>query len=240
VERPGPEFGRAIGELTTGEPSQGLLVRVSKLAATSARGAGARAVASGRWLADTMIDVAPHLPIRDLETLRAHHQGLKGDALADALIRNASRASAAVGALSGAMISAEEVAPPTWVAIPAELVVETIVIAAIEMKLIAELHEVYRKPVTGTAGERSLALARAWAERRGVTPVVLGGGLSEVLGRSTRREVARLLQRRLVLRTARNTVSLAPFLAGAVAGAEVNRRSTRALGEAVIRDLARR
>jgi hypothetical protein len=43
-----------------------------------------------------------------------------------------------------------------------------------------------------------------------------------------------------MLRTARNTVSLAPFLAGAVAGAEVNRRATRALGEAVVRDLARR
>jgi hypothetical protein len=240
MERPGSEFGRAVGELTKGDPSKGSLVRVSKLAATSARGAGARAVASGRWLADTMMDVAPHLPIRDLETLRAHHQGLKGNALADTLVRNASRASAAVGALSGAMISAEEVAPPSWVAIPAELVVETIVIAALEMKLIAELHEVYCTPVTGTASERSLALARAWAERRGVTPAVLGSGLSDVLGRGTRREVARLLQRRLVLRTARNTVSLAPFLAGAVAGAEVNRRSTRALGEAVIRDVARR
>ena len=234
------EFGRAIGELTTGEPSKGSLVRVGKLAATSARSAGARAVASGRWLADTLIEVTPHLPIRDLDTLRDHHQGLKGDALADALIRNASRASAAVGALSGAMISAEEVAPPTWVAIPVELVVETLVIAAIEMKLIAELHEAHRRPVTGTTGERAVALSRAWAERRGVTPAVLGGGLGDVLGRGTRREVARLLQRRLVLRTARNTVSLAPFLAGAVAGAEVNRRSTRALGEAVLRDLSRR
>jgi hypothetical protein len=31
--------------------------------------------------------------------------------------------------------------------------------------------------------------------------------------------------------------ALAPFLAGAVAGAEVNRRATRSLGAAVVRDL---
>jgi hypothetical protein len=234
------EFAKALGELTSGQPSKGGLVRVTRMASRSARGAGGRAVASGRWLADMMLDAAPHLPIRDLGTLREHHQGLKGPALASALIRNASRAAAVVGAASGAMISAEEVAPPSWVAIPLELVVETAVIAALEMKLIAELHEVYGKPVKGTPSDRSIALARAWAERRGVSPAVLGGGLGDVVGRSTRREVSRLLQRRMMLRTARNTVSLAPFLAGAVAGAEVNRRATRSLGEAVVRDLAAR
>ena len=238
--RPENDFERALGELTAGRPTKGGLVQVSRAASTSARRAGGRAVASGRWLAESLLDAAPHLPIRDLETLRDHHEGLSGAALAEALIRNASRATAIVGGLSGAMISAEEIAPPSWVAIPLELVVETLVIAAIEIKLIAELHEVYRKPVAGTAGERSVALARAWADRRGVTSAALGGGLSEVVGRSTRREVARLLQRRLMLRTARNTVTLAPFLAGAVAGAEVNRRATRALGEAVVRDLGRR
>jgi hypothetical protein len=238
--RPDEEFGRALGELTSGGPTKGGLVRVTRAASTSARRAGGRAVASGRWLAEALLDAAPHLPIRDLDTLREHHDGLSGPALADAVIRNASRATGVVGGLSGAMISAEEIAPPSWVAIPLELVVETLVIAAIEIKLIAELHDVYRKPVGGTAGERSVALARAWADRRGVTNAALGGGLGEVVGRSTRREVARLLQRRLMLRTARNTVSLAPFLAGAVAGAEVNRRATRALGEAVVRDLARR
>jgi len=215
------------------------LARVTRAASTSARQAGGRDVASGRWLADALLDAAPHLPIRDLDTLSEHH-GLSGAALADALIRNASRATAVVGGLSGAMISAEELAPPSWVAIPLELVVETLVIAAVEIKLIAELHEVYGRPVGGTASERSVALARAWADRRGVTTAALGGGLGDVVGRSTRREVARLLQRRLMLRTARNTVTLAPFLAGAVAGAEVNRRATRALGDAVVRDLARR
>lgn len=234
------DLGRALGELTAGEPSKGALIGVGKLAATSARRAGGRAVVSGRWLADVLIEAAPHIPIRSLDTLRAHHDGRSGAALADTLIRNAARASAVVGAASGAMIAAQETAPPAWVAIPFELLAETAIIAAIEMKLVAELHEVYRKPVHGTPSERAVGLAKAWAERRGVTPAVLGGSLGDVLGRGTRREITRLLQRRLVLRTARNTVSLAPFLAGAVAGAEVNRRATRALGEAVVRDLAAR
>ena len=41
----------------------------------------------------------------------------------------------------------------------------------------------------------------------------------------------------MVRRLRRNLTSLAPFLAGAVAGAELNRRETRALGEALQRDL---
>ena len=41
-----------------------------------------------------------------------------------------------------------------------------------------------------------------------------------------------------VRRTLRNTTSLLPFLIGAVAGAEVNRRATAGLGDAVVRDLA--
>jgi hypothetical protein len=36
----------------------------------------------------------------------------------------------------------------------------------------------------------------------------------------------------------RNMSALAPLMAGAVAGAELNRRATRALGEKVARDLS--
>ena len=56
--------------------------------------------------------------------------------------------------------------------------------AAIEMKLVAELHEVYGRAVPGRGTDRAFTLARAWAERRGVTStLVIGGGLGEVLGR---------------------------------------------------------
>ncbi|HEX2849726.1 MAG TPA: hypothetical protein VHN98_04200, partial [Acidimicrobiales bacterium] len=210
--------------------------------ATSARAAGARAVASGQWLANVFLEVAPHVPIRDAATLREHHRGMSGAALAEELIRNASRVSAAVGAASGAMIGAEELAPPAWITVPFELVVETLIVAAVELKLVAELHEVYGRPVSGTGMERTLALVQAWAQRRGVTPgaVVRNGGIGEALGRGTRNEVVRMVRRRLVARLGRNSASMAPLFAGVLAGAEVNRRATRSLGEAVIRDLATR
>jgi uncharacterized protein (DUF697 family) len=206
----------------------------------SAKDAGAKALASGKWLAEALLDTAPRIPIRNRSLLQTHFPGLDGPELAAELIRTASRSSAAVGAASGALMGAEELAPPAWITIPFELVVETLAVAAIEMKLVAELHEVYGRPVTGSAGDRALSLVRAWAERRGVTPAVLAasGGLGETLGRSTRNEVIRLARRRVLRRLGRNLTSLAPLLAGAVAGAEVNRRATRSLGEAVVRDLA--
>ena len=49
-----------------------------------------------QWIADSLADVTPHIPVRDLETLRRHHDGLEGDALAERLIRNASRVTAAI------------------------------------------------------------------------------------------------------------------------------------------------
>lgn len=206
------------------------------------RGVGKGAIDGGRWLADTVVEMIPHLPVRDLATLREHHNGAAGAALAEELIRNAARATAAVGATTGALASVEDMSPPAWIALPAELVLETLAVAAIEMKLVAELHEVYGRPVPGHGGDKALALAHAWAERRGVTAetFVTGGGLGQVLGRGTRNEIMRLVRRRLARRTLRNTSSLAPFLIGAVAGAEVNRRATAKLGNAVVRDLASR
>lgn len=207
-----------------------------------ARGAGGVAIKGARPVAEWLVDNAPRIPVRDLATLRRHHGGLEGAALAGALIAAATRTSAAVGAASGALMSAEELAPPAWVALPIELVVETVAIAAIELKLLAELHETYLVPVQGSLSDRSLALVRAWAERRGVTPAMLArnGGLSDVVGKGARDQVVRLVRRRLLGRLGRNLSSLAPLLAGAAAGAEVNRRATRALGEAVVRDLAER
>jgi hypothetical protein len=41
--------------------------------AGSARRAGRRAVLSGRWLADTVVDLAPRVPVRDVEALSRHH-----------------------------------------------------------------------------------------------------------------------------------------------------------------------
>jgi hypothetical protein len=229
-------LGRAAGEGLGHKDVPGLV----RVAVSSMRRAGAGAVGGGRWLADTVLEMIPHIPVRDLSTLQEHHYGATGGALASELIRNAARMTAAVGATTGALAAAEDLSPPSWVVLPIELVLETLAVSAIEMKLVAELHEVYARPIPGQGADRALALARAWAERRGVSPrsLVTGGGLGDVLGRGTRNEIMRLLRRRLMSRTLRNTTSLAPFLIGAVAGAEINRRATANVGDAVVRDLA--
>jgi hypothetical protein len=210
----------------------------TRAVAGSARSAGAKAVADGRWLAQTVVDLAGRIPIRDLRTLSAQHGGLTGDRLADAVIEAAGRASASIGAAAGAVMAAEEFLPPAWFTIPLELLVETAAVAGLEMKLIAELHEVYGRPVP--ARGRGLALAQAWAEQRGITPTVLTGGvpaLTESLGRGTRKQAIRLVRRRLLRRAGGRVVTAAPFLIGAAAGAYVNRRSTVRLGRVVVVDL---
>lgn len=229
-----------VADLAEGKVEPRELVRLAGALARSARAAGARAVATGQWLATTVIEVAPRIPIRDARTLSVEHDGLTGAALAAELIQRASRTSAAIGGVAGAVLSAEQFAPPAWLTMPFELVVETLAVAAIELKLVGELHEVYGRPVTGSGTERTVQLVKAWAERRGVTSATLGtpGGVADALGRGTRNELVRLVRRRLVARLGRNLSSLAPLLAGAVAGAEVNRRATRSLGDAVVRDLA--
>src|SRR3954453_5544716 len=40
------------------------------------------------WMADVVADLAPHVPVRDRETLRRHFPDLDGDDLAERLIRN--------------------------------------------------------------------------------------------------------------------------------------------------------
>jgi len=212
---------------------------MTALAASAIKGIGARTATSASWLAETLLDLAPRIPVRDQATLYGQHPGLRGDALAAALTRTAARASAGVGAAAGALASAEELAPPAWVALPLELVVETLAVAAIEMKLVAELHEVYDRPITGPASDRAIAVARSWAERRGISPaaVLKGRGITDSLGRSARNEVVRLLRRRLLRRMGRNLSTFAPLLIGAVAGAAVNQRATRAVGEAISKDL---
>jgi hypothetical protein len=201
--------------------------------ATSARWAGIAAVASGRWLADVVEEFAPHVPVRDLPALRAHHGGLAGDALARALIDTAARATGAVGAAVGVVASIEFTAPPMLLGAPVQIAAETIAVVAIELKLIAELHEVYGDAVVGTPAVRTAAYLGAWTRRRGVNPMGGGPALPGLLGGTARRE----LRRRLLRRAGENSVSVVPFMAGAFASASLNSRETKRLGEKVAKDL---
>ena len=65
-------------------------------------------------------------------------------------------------------------------------------------------------------------------DRDGAAP-----SLSSVLSSAARQQ----LRQRIVRRLGRNLTSFAPFFAGAVAGAELNRRETVSLGESLLSDL---
>ncbi|HEY2280015.1 MAG TPA: hypothetical protein VGI00_16765, partial [Streptosporangiaceae bacterium] len=182
-----------------------------------------------RWLADEVIVLAPRLPVRDQAKLRAQFPGQAPDEMADALIEGAARASAAVGATIGVW-SVLPVAP----AFPAEIVTETLTLVGIEIKLIAELHEVYGMRPPGDLASRMTSYVGSWATRRGVS--LTPGGVVLALGSP----LARRLQRRLAARAGRSAVSLGPLLTGAAAGAFLNRRETQRLGREIRDDLRSR
>ena len=192
--------------------------------------------AAMRWLADVVSDVAPRLPIRDYETLHRYFPDLSDDALAERLIRNAARTTAAIGAASGGVASIEWVAAPTLLSAPILLAAETVAVVSIELKLIGELHEVYGAPVVGNRTERAIALVQAWAQRRGINPMLPGMGVAAMLGTAARKE----LRDRLLRRFGRNLTTYGPLLTGAAVASYLNRRATIALGQQIRKDLAGR
>jgi hypothetical protein len=211
--------------------SRRLLSTVTK----AARAAGPKAIRSRQWLVDTTLATAEHLPVRTLGDLQRHHRGLSGPMLADALVRNASLASAGVGATAGALITAQEIVPPSWWVIPFEVAAETAIVVAIEMKLVGELHEAYGRSVPGEGVARGLAIASAWSESRGVQPadLLMGAGATDLVGRQARAALANSIRRRVSKRLGRSLGSLIPLLIGAGVAAELNRRATRSLGQSV-------
>lgn len=211
-----------------------LMGRLGPALAVSAQKSGAAAVASGRWLADVIVDAAPRLPVRDLQTLRAHHHGLDGEALADALVRNTVLTTTAIGAGGGALSTAKWFLPGTLLTVPIQLAVETAAVAAVEIKMVGELHEVYGVPVRGTPTQRGTAYALAWANRRGVNPLE-PATMTTAFGLMARRRV----QRRLIGSAGRGLGAIAPMMVGAVYAAQINRRQTQQLADALRSDLRR-
>jgi uncharacterized protein (DUF697 family) len=188
-----------------------------------------------QWIADSVSAVAPYIAIRDLETLRRHHDGLDGDALADRLIRNASRVTAAIGAAGGGVAAVEWTVTPALLSAPVLLASETVAVVAVELKLIGELHAVYGQPIEGSGTHRAVALVQAWAHRKGVNPFAISGGVAAALGTAARKE----LRERLIKRVGRNLTTFGPFLTGAAVAGFLNRRSTVSLGEEIQKDLKR-
>ncbi|MCZ7434115.1 MULTISPECIES: hypothetical protein [unclassified Streptomyces] len=178
-------------------------------------------------VADKLIETAPRIPVRSLATLRAQFPGKGPEELADALISGATKSSATVGAGVGA--AAMLPVPP---AMPTELATEIVGVASVEIKLIAELHEVYGQRPPGGAGRRAAAYLTAWTHERGIDPLK-PATLNAALGLQLRRE----LRQRLLKRTLRNLPTLTPFMIGAAVGAAMNHRETRKLAERIREDL---
>jgi hypothetical protein len=181
-------------------------------------------------LAERLVEAAPRIPVRDLETLRRQFPGLGPEEIANRLIGAAMKGTAAVGAGVGA--AAMMPAPP---AMAAELAAETFAVAAVEYKLIAELHELYGMRAPGTVRQRASAYLWSWSEQRGIDVLKLSS-VNAALGGKMKKE----LRQKLLKRTARNLPTLTPFLIGAAVGALMNRRDTRRLAERVRDDLRAR
>ncbi|WP_217141994.1 hypothetical protein [Streptomyces sp. AC627_RSS907] len=194
------------------------------------RKGGDRARAALAHLADRIIDLAPRVPVRDLATLREQFPGLGPEELADRLVAGAARGSATVGAGVGA--AAMMPVPP---AMPAELAAEITGVAAIELKLIAELHEVYGLRPPGSLAQRSAAYLTSWSDERGVDatkPSTLGSAMNSHMKRQLRQQIMK--------RMVRNLPNLMPFMVGAAVGAVMNRRDTRKLAARIRADLRER
>lgn len=234
------ELGDTIAKLTDEnlEPGQRKWLLGRLVGQVRARGVGDlfKPRAALKWIADAVGDIAPHVPVRDLDTLRRHHPGLDNDKLAERLVRNASLATGGVGAAGGGVAAIEWAATPTLLTAPVLLAAETVTVVAIEIKLIGELHEVYGQPVPGNGAQRALPLVMAWSQQRGVNPMVPGVGVGAVLGTAARKE----MRDRVLRRFGRNLTSLGPFLTGAAVASYLNRRATKSLGDQVVADLRKR
>lgn len=194
------------------------------------RKGGESARAAIGHIADLIIENAPRVPVRDLATLRKQFPGLGPEELADKLIAGASKSTATVGAGIGA--AAMLPVPPAMLA---ELAAEITGVAAIEMKLVAELHEVYGLRPPGGLGRRSTAYLTSWTEERGID-VAHPTTLNAALGGQMKRELRQQIMKRMV----RDVPNLIPFMIGAAVGAMMNRRDTRKVAERVRKDLRKR
>jgi hypothetical protein len=225
-------LGAAYDDEATQDDHDGPVTGGRRLGAVKrgVRRGGAGAKAGLGHLADRIIDLAPRIPVRDLATLRKQFPGLGPEQLADKLVTGAANSTSTVGAGIGA--AAMLPVPP---AMPAELAAEITAVAAVELKLIAELHEVYGLRPPGSLRERSVAYLTSWTEERGVDltkPTTINNALSGRMKRELRQQIMK--------RTIRSLPNLVPFMIGAAVGAMMNRRDTKKVAERIRGDLRSR
>jgi hypothetical protein len=219
----------------------GVLAEVMSAVAGAVRSAGnpggTRTTQGSRWapggmLTDLLDAAAPRLPIRDRDRLRRAYPGASDGEIADALVARAARLTGAVGAATGGLAAAQWFAPPSMLAVPVELGAQTVLVAAVEVVLVGELHELAGRPAAGDARTRAGAYLSSWTTQQAVGSSGSGGLIATI---STAGAAA--LRRRITRRMARSTTSMAPLLVGATLAARGNRKATAALADRLRRDL---
>jgi len=195
---------------------------------------GKGAVVGGAFLAELLTTTATRLPLRDKATLLDQHPDQDTEQIADSLVAAASKVSGTIGGAAGGLAAAQWLATPSLIAIPVELAAETLLVAGVELKLVAELHEIYDARPQGELGDRASAYLGSWTTQRGLS------GEGQTVGLASRLASAgsAALRKRITGRLARNLGSFLPFLAGAVIGARNNSASTRKLSQRLRADLA--
>jgi len=175
----------------------------------------------------------PRLPIRDGARLRQAHPGASDAEIADALVARAARLTGGIGAATGGLAAAQWFAPPSLVAVPLELGAQTVLVAAVEVVLVGELHELAGRRPPGDARARAGAYLTSWTTQRAVGT---GGGRTGLLSTLSAAGSA-ALRRRITRRLARSTTSMAPLLVGATLAARGNRKATADLSDRLRADL---
>jgi hypothetical protein len=106
-----------------------------------------------------------------------------------------------------------------------------VLVAAVELVLVGELHELYGRRPPGDARERAAAYLASWTARRSADRTGAAGlGSLGAVG-------LRALRQRLTRRLAGAVPSAAPLLVGAALGGRVNRKATETLGRRLRTDL---
>ena len=191
-----------------------------------------RGWAPGAVLTDLLDSAAPRLPIRDRERLRRAHPGASDSELAAALVARAPRLTGAIGAATGGLAAAQRFVPRSMLAVPLELGAQTLLVGAVEVVLVGELHELAGRRPAGDARTRAGAYLNSWTNQRAVGSQTAGGVFS-ALGSAG----AAALRRGITRRMARSTTSMAPLMVGASLAARANRKATVMLADRLRADL---
>jgi hypothetical protein len=202
---------------------------------TPASGGNAAASSTGgdrsprALLGDLLAAAAPRLPIRDADRLRQAYPGMSDD---EALVARAARLTGGIGAATGGLSAAHWFSPASLLALPLELGAETVLLGAVEVVLVGELHELHGRRAPGDARARAAAYLASWSAQR---PVEGAGaaGLSSLLGVAGMQGLRRLIPRKV----AGTASSTAPLMIGAAVSRRLNRRATESLAARVLDDL---